>query len=385
MTRAAPAAQARLLCEALRAPDPRPEALRSRAAGIDWPSTFSAVKAVGLAPLVWNAIAAAGLEPSLPGEIQAAFREEARRNVAQTAQTLWEASRLTGALRAGGVECLLLKGAALAALDPAYGALRHLDDLDLLVRPADLERAVALLSAGGARQTALSHGPDGRPLRGEDAVILGHHHPASFRTPAGLLVELHVMASTGPGLRPAVGEALWARAVRVACAGQEVLVPSLVDLVGMAVHHALLHHEGDARFWPRLAADLNMLVRRGADPGEASRLYDAGEAGGPVATTARLLAEAARLDGSGRLLDHLAAALDPQIAHQLTAVQGFRQGRLARVRNLLRVAWRGGLEAVFPSRQFMEARYGRRAAGWRLSGLYVYRLWRALVFVAWGG
>jgi len=68
------------------------------------------------------------------------------------------AADVTAALRAAGVEPVLLKGAAVAAWLYRDGAPRGYGDVDLLVAPADLERARGVLERLG--------------LRGEDVVDL---------------------------------------------------------------------------------------------------------------------------------------------------------------------------------------------------------------------
>src|SRR5688572_7015078 len=60
-----------------------------------------------------------------------------------------EIPRLFGLLRSGGIEPLLVKGWAVARLYPEKG-LRPYGDVDLCVRPAELESARSILAGAGS-------------------------------------------------------------------------------------------------------------------------------------------------------------------------------------------------------------------------------------------
>jgi hypothetical protein len=100
----------------------------------------------------------------------------------QLAQRLQETVASFAAL---GVPVLLLKGAALGALEDPSFRLRPMTDIDLLVRPADLPRARAALVQAGWAET---DDPALHALLGTD-----HHHLPPFLDPRlpGLRVELH--------------------------------------------------------------------------------------------------------------------------------------------------------------------------------------------------
>jgi hypothetical protein len=92
--------------------------------------------------------------------------------------------RVLGLLQANGIEAVPFKGLPLAV--QAYGdiALRHACDIDILVRPGQLERAANVLMAGGyiARRHALPA-----------AVAkswLARKSTCSFRSPSGHLIDL---------------------------------------------------------------------------------------------------------------------------------------------------------------------------------------------------
>ncbi len=74
------------------------------------------------------------------------------------------------------IDVMVIKGPAVAHLDEPDPALRSFGDLDLLVRSADLDRAVALLQGNGARRRIPEHRP-GFDRRFEKSVgLTGRDH-----------------------------------------------------------------------------------------------------------------------------------------------------------------------------------------------------------------
>ena len=93
-----------------------------------------------LLPRVHRRLAESGID-SPPVVAQAA-----RASWVRTRLLLREAAQTVDLLSKNGIDSILLKGAALAA---AFGEIRPMSDFDLLVRPADVNAAIAILE--GAR------------------------------------------------------------------------------------------------------------------------------------------------------------------------------------------------------------------------------------------
>jgi hypothetical protein len=113
------------------------------------------------------------LPADLRGRWEAAYRS---RQLAATV-VLESADRARSVLAAAGIPSLLFKGAALVA-DGTYpdpGA-RRMDDADLLVRPADAERAVALLGPVGFRGASGPWEP-GRAAWADSFTLVDHGTP----------------------------------------------------------------------------------------------------------------------------------------------------------------------------------------------------------------
>ncbi len=133
---------------------------------------------------LWRALREA--QAPLPAPVAEYLRRGAMFSDFRMQQLARRLADTTAAFGAAGVPLLLLKGAALGAIvDPTF-CVRPMSDLDLLVRPADVPRAIDALRAAGWHQTA---DPAMQEMLGE-----GHHHLPPFLDPAtpGTRVELHV-------------------------------------------------------------------------------------------------------------------------------------------------------------------------------------------------
>lgn len=105
----------------------------------------------GTSSLVYGRLAS--LHPTLLADVLSALRADALAATRRAVILVGEMKRLVGLLQTNGIETLVLKGPALAY--GIYGSLaaRAFMDLDLMVRPADLERAWAILAAEGFTST----------------------------------------------------------------------------------------------------------------------------------------------------------------------------------------------------------------------------------------
>jgi len=158
----------------------------ARAAGqAAGPGTWEAVQRLaereGLAPLLYDVARGRELLPStVEEELCMAYYATARENLVR----FHEMDRILAALASGGLSTIVLKGTALAEAVYRNPALRPMGDLDLLLHPADVRRAIDLLSVLGYQPTgAEPHA--GHQLAFENEIILTRPDPA------GCPVELH--------------------------------------------------------------------------------------------------------------------------------------------------------------------------------------------------
>jgi hypothetical protein len=174
-----------LLVEAMR-PTPAPAADRSGWNRPDWERAIKAAQWHRLEPMLARHLGrhASGAPTGLLAALQERYLANAARNafVAASLRTALDA------LTAAGVEAMLLKGAALTATIYDDPAVREMLDVDVLVRPGQLDAANAALAALGYRSP---------PGSGEEQHSAGwmranHHHDPALIAGDGLLaIELH--------------------------------------------------------------------------------------------------------------------------------------------------------------------------------------------------
>lgn len=350
---------------------------RDTGAGIDWASVAAAAARAGMEPSVWNAAQEAGVEGNIPSALRERLASAHQRNTAANAATLALLGRVQRQLAALGIEALPLKGAALLLLDPALLPLRHVDDLDLLVRPGDAARAAAALVEEGWRLMDDARDFSGVPLA--ESARSRMHHGVTVLGPTGLTLELHHALPSTPGRPRQVDGGLFERAIERPFGRGVIRCPSAEDVMAMICEHALVHHRDQLMPLPRLAADLQALGDLGADSARAQVLWDA-EAGDAVR------------EGLGLLAETLASARRPGV---------FGRGRVERLFSPLwrqaNLAWfalrdwanaprvfagaveRNGWRAVIPARSYMAARYGVSPTSPVLPFLYVWRPLRGAV------
>lgn len=234
--------------------------VRRLAAGpLDWDHLLALAERHRLTAFLHRHLADAPLPPSA----RSALRAEGRAQGHRALQLAAELRRLLAALADEGVDALAYKGPALAMR--AYGdlSLRAFIDLDLLVRPSDVPRALRRLSMEGY-DLALDLSPaQERCFRRVDG-----DYPVIHRE-TDLLVELHARVSSERFCMPIATDALIARARHEAVGGGEVATLGDDDLLVVLAIHGAKHR------WKRLEwlAALSALLRAGrGDPREALRL-----------------------------------------------------------------------------------------------------------------
>ncbi len=152
-------------------------------APIDWDQLFELASRHAVIPLVDQ-----HLGRTLPGALPPDFREKLRSAAQEWAvRSLLLSAQLLSILRAfesADIDALPFKGPTLATLVYGNLALRQYQDLDILVRRTDLERArVALIALGFS--PAASYTESQR----SSIELTGHHE--QFLDDAGTTVELH--------------------------------------------------------------------------------------------------------------------------------------------------------------------------------------------------
>jgi hypothetical protein len=208
------------------------------AAEVDWPALLRLAERHRLVPHLHR-----HLRPSwntLPADFAAGLRARFAAGARRALLLAGELHAVLGALSHAGVRALAYKGPALAV--DAYGdlAMRTLSDLDLLVPPAEVPRAMDVLAARGyAPRHALT------PARERAFRRVDGDYPL-WREGTETLVELHAHASSLRfGVRLSTDEMV-ARARPVRVGGADVLAPAVDDLLLALALHGAKHR------WARL-------------------------------------------------------------------------------------------------------------------------------------
>lgn len=158
------------------------------------------------------------------------------------------------ALSRAGIRVMPLKGAAFLLADPERGMTRTMGDIDLLVRPADLARARAVLLGQGWATSALEAKAD---------FYAAHHHlpPLDDTRGTGLSLELH--AEPFPPGHPFLLDAgdLWRTAVPYPGLDGVMLPSPRAALLHACIHFAWAHM-AESGAW-RLVRDVDALASGG--------------------------------------------------------------------------------------------------------------------------
>jgi len=139
----------------------------------EWNVVADAAERLGLAGLLLEALPDAGVSPPESAEraLRAAATAVASANVHRT-RCFRPVAR---AFDETGIPLMLLKGAALQLLIYRRPYLRPMSDVDCMVQPEDLDRAVAVLSSLGCRRGG---GGEYGPTLVHDAAPFGRNQAA---------------------------------------------------------------------------------------------------------------------------------------------------------------------------------------------------------------
>ena len=208
--------------------------LRGDAAGLretggpDWAACAAMAREHGLSPLLYHHAQALAAEWPLPPEQAQALHDNYLVAAVDGRASLDAAASALARLAEAGIEVVVLKGLHLVAAVYESPALRRMLDIDLLVRPEQLEAArAALLAAGYASEDV------------DDPTL---HHAARLVKPRTPPVELHHALSPDRSPFRIVLERLRARAVPITVGAQPALGLCAEDLLLHLCLHLAYNH-----------------------------------------------------------------------------------------------------------------------------------------------
>ena len=207
---------------------------------VHWPTLVSLTSFERAEAQVFRLMRAAPVG-AVPADVLASMQGIFRVLMFRAAELGEAAARVVDAFAEHGVDALWLKGAALAMQSPNEFSRRSMGDLDVLVRPADADRARAAL-----RQVGWTDGL-------ADPSYGGHHHDAPMLWRGGARLELH--GGLFPPGHPFVQDdpGIWlTRGVLVPWGGRLVRVLTAPWHLVHASAHWAWSHEGEVGTWQYL-------------------------------------------------------------------------------------------------------------------------------------
>jgi hypothetical protein len=252
-----------------------------------------------LIPLLWKALADRGIDDPELARLKGVYQYSWYRN-----QLLFaDGAALIAALEAAGVRTMILRGGAMAVAHHRDAGIRLMNDLDVLVTAADLDRSRRLAEAGGWCPLAGSKQFERR----EAAVTLQNRE--------GRIIRLHWTPSRNVPL-PEASEAMWRRPVSVTFKHVETRVPSAADHLLYACIDGARANSGSTLRW---IGDVTVLLRVVPDIN-----WDVLVAEARRHRVSLLIGEALRY-----LVDTFDAGVPPAVLAALAAAPATRRDRLA--------------------------------------------------------
>ncbi len=263
----------------------RDQRLRELAAlPLDWDLVLKLAHRHRIEGLLHRALTDAGVEA--PEPVRLALARSAASIGTQSLLQSAESARLRRLLGERGIDCVFLKGVALAAL--AYGMLgvKQAWDIDLLVRPEEAGLAADMLGQAGYRRSI--PGSEVSDAMFQQWMTISKES-LWIHERSGMVVELHTALVDNPRLLRGVSALSEMQLVRI---GPGIELPTL--RTGELFAYLCVH--GATHAWARLKwlADVAALLRK-AGPEETERLYRRSVELGAGRSSAQALMLCARL------------------------------------------------------------------------------------------
>jgi hypothetical protein len=203
----------------------------------DWDYLSRAAETHRLIPLLYRNLTDI-CEHDVPANIIRRFQRAYITNAAHNLRLTGELLRLIAILEGEGIQVVPFKGPVLAELLFQNIALRQFGDLDILVRPRDVNRAKQLLLDDGYQpEFQLSGKIEAEYIRSEHAFQF-HKSANSF------VIELHWRFGARDQVFPVDPNEIWSRLERRTFQGREILSLAPEDLLLYLCVHGAKHGWG---------------------------------------------------------------------------------------------------------------------------------------------
>jgi len=219
---------------------PGAEVTRWARSVLDWSEALEIARRYAVSQVVGSLMSRGDIRRHVPEPLAEAFRADYEAAAVQNQLIRRDLKTVAGLLDEAGLPYVALKGSVLITGHYSDPARRHVDDIDILVRPDDVPGVESALSAGGFTKV--------------DGDFNRDRHPLCMMSPAETKVEVHVALARGDT------SMVWARAERRDLDGVPVSMTAPTDLLYHLCHHVLVQHAEDPRFLPRHLGDLDALL-----------------------------------------------------------------------------------------------------------------------------
>jgi hypothetical protein len=232
------------------------------AQGPDWDKLLALANRHGVMPLLYHSISQS-CPQAVPQEWLARLRLKYMQNAARNLRMTLELLRILDVLKEAGIRALPLKGPVLA--ETVYGdiALRQFTDLDVLVAPDDLQKALHVMAAQGYRCLE-----DLSERKRASFLGMMHHYHLSHEKSA-TTVELHWKSSPSIYSLQMDTAAMLRRAEKGEVLGREIMILSREDELMLLCLHGVKHT------WKKLSWICDLAGFTAADRVEWTRSLEA--------------------------------------------------------------------------------------------------------------
>ena len=194
---------------------------------VNWPEILNLAQRHGVAPLLYYRLKNVGLQEIVPEQTFQALQQAYLSNAARNMRLYHELGQILTVLHERNIPVIVLKGAYLAEAVYDNIALRTMTDIDLLVKEADLQRAVEILYE-------LEYAPD--------TTWATTAHLPPFVKPGKTRIELHWALEDPASPFTIDTDGLWERARKAVIANVTVYNLSQEDLLLHSCLHLAFRH-----------------------------------------------------------------------------------------------------------------------------------------------
>ena len=196
-----------------------------------------------------------GLTNALPSKVADQLAAARLSAEAGTRMLRWESDQIAQALTPAGIEVVLMKGASYVMAGLPLAAGRSVSDIDILVRPEQLNRAESVLKAAGWEAVEQD------PREHQHARRWLHQIPSLRHATRGSVVDVHHAISPPRGQLRVDTSRLFAVSLPTCLTG--IRIPAQCDMILIAATH--LMRNAEVAHALRDLVDLDMLLRHVAD------------------------------------------------------------------------------------------------------------------------